>query len=76
MKTTFDQLTQQFGQDASRRQAVKGLAALAFGSLGLAGFGQAASAKTCKQKCKDQNCGTLSPKRCNRRCRQRCRGKD
>ena len=76
MRTTFDLVTRQFGQDASRRRAVASLGALALGALGLADVQPAAAVRNCKQKCKRDNCGTLSPRKCSRRCRRRCRDKD
>jgi hypothetical protein len=53
-----------------------GIGALALGSLGLAGVIDAQAEKNCKQKCKDKNCGDLTPAKCSKRCKQRCRGKD
>ena len=76
MTTSFDRLARQLGQNASRRQAALGLGALALGSLGLASLSQVEAEKNCKQKCKDKNCGSLTPSKCSKRCKQRCRGKN
>jgi hypothetical protein len=51
------------------------LGALALGSLGLASVSEAEAEKNCKQKCRDKNCGDLTPRKCSNRCKQRCRGK-
>ncbi len=75
MGTPFDNVTRQLGQNSSRRQAVLGLGALALGSLGLASVSEAEAEKNCKQKCRDKNCGNLTPRKCSNRCKQRCRGK-
>ena len=76
MNTSFDRMTRQFGQVASRRQAAMGMAELALGALGLANVAETAAEKNCKQKCKDKNCGDLTPAKCSKRCKQRCRGKN
>jgi hypothetical protein len=76
MKTAYDQLDVALDRDTSRRQVTQGLGALVLGALGALVLRQPAAAKTCKQKCKDNNCGRLSPRKCNRRCTQRCKDKN
>lgn len=76
MDDRFDALVTRLGQHAQRRAAVRGLGALALGSLGLFASGAAADAKTCKERCKDhckkQQGRRRKARRCRKRCQKRC----
>jgi hypothetical protein len=75
MGDRFDRLARQLGQEAPRRQVMHGLGALALGSLGVLGIGQAADAKSCKKRCKD-HCKRRHKRRgSNRQCRKHCQNK-
>lgn len=72
MDTRFDAFAKQIGEQATRRRVVRGLGALALGSLGVAGLSRTASAKDCKKKCKD-HCGDgQSNRECRHHCQNRC----
>ena len=71
MNSRFDSVARQVGEQASRRRMMRGLAALGFGALGLAGLNQASAVD--RQDCKDRCINHCNPNKTKRQCRRDCK---